>query len=113
DFANAADYIVTVSNPVGPTSSTPATLNILATNAPANITMAVQEPSGNDWDIGFPSAGSNTNWSDANPASYSAASSPGNTYEVLAGARLRSPDGPVITTFPGRRLTVDGDGVWN
>jgi hypothetical protein len=113
DFANVADYIVTVANGAGATASTPATLNILATNAPANITMAVQEPSGNDWDIGAPTAGSNTNWSDANPASYSAASSPGNTYEVLAGARLRSPDGPVITTFPGRRLTVDGDGVWN
>src|SRR2546430_776066 len=75
--------------------------------------MTNQEPSGNDWDIGDINPGSNTNWSDANPASYSAASSPGNTYEVLPGARLRSPDGPVVTTFPGRRLTLDGDAVWN
>src|SRR5207253_2140264 len=36
-----------------------------------------------------------------------------NTYEVLPGARLRSPDGPVIANFPGRQLTLDGNSVWN
>jgi len=95
------------------TSSPPATLTVNATNAAEIVTMSVQEPSGNDWDIGAPTAGANTNWSDFNPASYSAAAFPGSTYKVLAGARLRSPDGPVVATFPGNVLSVEGDAVWN
>jgi hypothetical protein len=113
DLPNGADYVVLVSNSVSTALSSPATLIVNATSAPINITMTNQEPTGNDWDIGGITPGANTNWSDLNPASYSAASSPGNTYEVLAGARLRSPDGPVVSTFPGRKLTIDGDGVWN
>ena len=115
DFANAADYIVIATNSslaLG-TASLPANLAILATNAPSNVTMTNQEVAGADWDLGLNSPGANTNWSDFNPATYSAAQAPGNTYEVLPGARLRSPDGPVITTFPGKQLTLDGDGVWN
>jgi hypothetical protein len=113
DFAEQAVYVVVASNGSGSTTSSEAGLTINATNAFAiNVTMSLQEPAGNDWDIGAVTPGGNTNWSDFNPASYSAAQSPGNTYELLPGARLRSPDGPVITTFPGRLLTLDGDSVW-
>ena len=111
DFANAADYIVIATNSslaLG-TASLPANLAILATNAPGNITITNQQASGLDWNT----ANAITSWLDGNGASTSAAQSPGNTYEVIAGARLRSPDGPVSTNFPGRQLTVDGDAVWN
>src|SRR5205823_6078219 len=92
----------------------PANLTITATNPVAsNITMTNQEPTGNDWDIGATTPGGNTNWSDLNPATYSAAQGPGNTYELLPGARLRTPDGPVTTAFPGRQLTVDANGVFS
>jgi hypothetical protein len=115
DFANAADYIVIATNSslaLGVASSV-ANLAINATNAFAiNVTMATNEPAGADWDLGLNTPGGNTNWSDLNPASYSAAQSPGNTYELLPGSRLRTPVGPTIATFPGRQLTVDGDGIW-
>jgi hypothetical protein len=119
DFTEAADYIVVAFNGSGSTTSSVANLAMMATNAsPINVTLSLQEASGADWDIGLNSPGGNTNWSDFNPATYSAAQTPGNTYELLPGSRLRSPDqtgtsGNVYSTFPGRLLTVDGDSVWN
>jgi hypothetical protein len=80
------------------------TISIITT--PINITMAVQEAIGQDWETG-------SLWSDGNPASVSAAANASNTYEVRPGARLRTPDGAATATFPGSVLTVDGDGIWN
>ncbi len=51
------------------------------------------------------------NWSDGNPASVSAVSNPGSTYEVIVGSRLRSPT-TTPNTFPGVLLKVDGSGVF-
>jgi hypothetical protein len=108
DMPNAADYIVVVNNAYGTVSSTVATLMVQATNppGPGNITMGAQEGNGADWNtVGV--------WSDGNAASFSAVAYPGSVYEVLPGARLRSPAGPDVTyTFPGNTLLLDGDGIW-
>jgi hypothetical protein len=104
--ANAADYRVVVTNAYGSVTSSPAaTLGVLPTGPPQNITMSVQQGLGEDWNTGG-------DWSDGEPASLSAASNPGSTYEVLVGAMLRTPDGPLTATFPGNVLTLDGDGVY-
>ena len=102
---NTADYILVVTNLAGSTASTVATLTVLPTSPAENITLSVQEATGNDWDIGTP-------WSDGLAASVSSLSKPGSTYEVLPGGRLRSPAVPTSSIFPGNVLTVDGDGVW-
>ncbi len=62
-----------------------------------NITLSVVETLGEDWSTPL-------RWSDGKPAI------PGNTYEVLAGALLRSPDRAASATFPGERLTLDSGG---
>ena len=67
------------------------------------ITLKSQQPGGNDWET----AGA---WSDGKAASASSAANPTNVYEVLAGARLRSP-GTAEATFPGATLIVSGDSV--
>jgi hypothetical protein len=106
---NTLDYIVWVTNSVGATTSTPpATLTVLTTSSAENIIMTNQQASGLDWDTANPT----TSWFDGLGATTSAAAKPGSTYEVLPGARLRSPQNPTVTTFPGNVLTVDGDGVW-
>src|SRR5260370_2190199 len=61
--------------------------------------MSVVEMAGEDWDTGI-------NWSDGNPASLSAYSEPGSTYEVLPGAVLRTPDAASNTAFPGNPLVI-------
>jgi hypothetical protein len=109
DLPNSADYIVVVANAFGTVTSSIATLTVQATNAPEAVTMAVQQATGFDWD----NAAAPNNWSDNNSASVSAAEFPGSTYEVLPGARLRSPQNPITATFPGNSLKVSGDGVWN
>jgi hypothetical protein len=115
DLQNAADYIAVVTNLYGSVTSSIATLTVLNTNPAENITMSVQQAANSDWDI----AVAPNNWSDNLPASTSAAAKPGSTYELLPttatnfAARLRTPLNPVIATFPGDVLTVDGDGVWN
>ena len=66
------------------------------------ITLSLQMAIGLDWNTP-------TNWSDGNPASVSAAL-PGDTvYEVLPGARLRTP-AAAPATFPGNVLAIEGDG---
>ena len=108
--ANALDYVVVVTNSYGATTSTPpATLTVLPTSAAQNITLSVQQATGFDWD----NATAPNNWSDGLSASESAAAYPGSTFDVLPGARLRSPANPVVATFPGNVLSLDGDGVWN
>jgi len=102
---DGADYIVIVANGSGSVTSTVATLTVLATGSAQNITMTTQEAVNTDWDT-------LSVWSDAQAASVSAASAPGNTYEVIAGARMRTPAAPRIANFPGSLLKVDGNGVW-
>jgi hypothetical protein len=64
--------------------------------------LSLQMAAGVDWNTP-------TNWSDGNPASVSAALPGTIYYEVLPNARLRTPAaGPA--TFPGKVLTIDGDG---
>ena len=102
---NTADYILVVTNLAGSAVSAVATLTVLPISPAENITLATQEAIPQDWDtVGL--------WSDGLAASVSALSKPGSTYEVLPGARLRSPDGSTNATFPGSVLTIDGDGVW-
>src|SRR5207253_3091282 len=112
---NALDYAVIVSNASGSVTNTyfsPATLTVQPVGPPEAITMACQQAAGNDWDIG-------NCWSDGNAASASAASNPGSTYEVLGGARLRTPAGVSFAAFPTTnvafgyvpQLKVDGNGV--
>ena len=103
--ANNAVYAVVVGNAVNKvTNST--TVQIITT--PLNITFpgSIQQPVGQSWET----AGQ---WSDGNPVSVSAVANPLNTYEILPGGRVRSPDGLTNVVFPGSTLTVDGNSVWN
>ncbi len=99
---NAGTYSVVAANAVGPITSSNATLVILTPGSPMLITMSVVETAGQDWDTGI-------NWSDGNPASLSAFSEPGSTYEVLSGAALRTPAVAANTTFPGVQLLIDNN----
>ena len=101
---NAGNYSLILTNSSGAVTSGVATLTILTPGAPITITLSSVQPSGSDWN-------SPNYWSDNNPASVSAISNPGSTYEVFAGARLRSP-ATVNSPFPGDTLTIDGDGVF-
>ena len=67
----------------------------------------IAQPIGAYWD-------SITNWNpNGQPASVSKYSNPGSTYEVVVGARLRTPDTTNYAgIFPGNQLTIDGDGVF-
>jgi hypothetical protein len=103
--ANNAVYSVIVENTVNKaTNST--TIQIIT--GPLNITFpgSIQQAIPQDWDTPG-------HWSDGNPASVSAAANPSNTYEILPGARMRSPDGSTNAVFPGSVLKVDGNSVWN
>jgi len=107
---NAVNYRVILTNTWGNVTSTPpASLTIIPPVGPAmNITMTVQQGTGTNWDTpGW--------WIDgvgSLAATVSAAEYPGSTYELLAGARMRSSTTNANSTFPGVRLTVDGNGVW-
>ena len=114
--AEAADYIAVVTNANGTATSLPATLTVQAVlGGPLAITMINQEAAGSDWNT----AGQ---WNDGQgglAASVSALEFPGSTYELLPGARLRSPSGapgngvnPPNAIFPGVQLTIDGNGVF-
>ena len=102
---DAADYIVIVANGASSVTSVVANLSVQPNTTAGNITMAVQQAVNLDWDT----VGS---WSDGQAASVSAASAPANTYELLAGSRMRTPIAPKIANFPGSLLKVDGSGVW-
>jgi Concanavalin A-like lectin/glucanases superfamily/Immunoglobulin domain len=96
----AGTYTLVASNASGATTSSNAVLTILTPSPATNITMSVIETSGQDWNTG-------ANWSDGNPASLSAYSEPGSTYEVLTGAELLTPDTASNNAFPGNQLTID------
>jgi hypothetical protein len=98
--SNVGTYIVVAANASGSTTSSNAVLNPLLTPGSATlITMSVVESAGQDWNTG-------ANWSDGNPASLSAYSEPGSTYEVLPGALLRTPALATNTAFPGSPLII-------
>jgi hypothetical protein len=101
--ANAGSYSVVVSNAAGSVTSQGAVLSILTPGPATTITMSVAETAGQDWNTG-------ANWSDSNPASLSAYSEPGSTYEVLSGAVLNTPDAALNTAFLGRPLVVFNGG---
>jgi len=107
---NGGNYTIVISNSLGSVTSAPAILTLLPTQPPIQpITLSGFEASGADWNtVG--------QWNDGQgglPASTSALEYPGSTYEVLAGAGLRTPAAAVpYTNFPGASLTVDGSGVW-
>ena len=102
---DGADFQVVITNAYGALTSSLATLTMLPTQPAEAITMSNQQAAGSDWDTG-------SDWSDGNPASISAFEFPGSTYEVLAGARLRTPAAIEDAVFPGNVLTIDGDGVF-
>jgi len=102
---DGADFQVVITNAYGALTSSVATLTMLTTGPAEAITMVNQQAAGNDWNTG-------SDWSDGNPASISAFEYPGSTYEVLPGARLRTPTTVENAVFPGNLLTIDGDGVF-
>ncbi|HEX3800067.1 MAG TPA: immunoglobulin domain-containing protein [Verrucomicrobiae bacterium] len=97
---NAGTYALVAENLAGSTASAGATLSLLAPSSATTITMSVVETAGQDWETGV-------NWSDGNPASVSEFAEPGSTYEILAGATLRTPAVSANTSFPGNQLIVD------
>ena len=110
-LSNALDYVVVVANANGAvTSAPPATLYVLPPRLATNFTFnfggaPVVEASGADWNTP-------DNWNPyGQPANVLEFSNPGSTYEVVVGARLRT---PLLTnsTFPGVELVIDGDGVF-
>ena len=103
---DTADLELVITNSFGSVTSVVATLNVQATGAAEAVTMSTQEAAGADWDTL-----ATTYWSDGNPVSLSAYAYPGTTYELLAGARLRTPANTVNSVFEGQILTVDGTGV--
>lgn len=77
-----------------PTLTTSFTLNYGGT--------PIQEGVGSDWN--------NANvW---NPSGLPASANPGSTYELVAGSRMRNPAASIYNAFPGKTLTIDGDGVF-
>lgn len=105
DVADSEVYTVTVANALNSATSTGASLVVSLTSPPTHITMNTQEPGGSSWETG-------QYWSDGQPASVSSAMMPGSTYELLGGARMRSPENLRTTIFPGDVLTASGDSVW-
>jgi hypothetical protein len=106
----AGSYYLTASNSLGGAISTAGVLTVLPFFAATNFTMTNFE-GGGDWN-------STGIWSD--PYGGQAATSlaygyPGSSFEVLPGAQLRTPIPATnysYITFPGVKLTVDGNGVF-
>jgi hypothetical protein len=77
---------------------------------PLNFTLnfggsPIVQAAGNDWNTA-------NNWNpNGQPASVSASSNPGSTYEIMVGSRLRTPVS-INSVFPGTKLVIDGDGVF-
>jgi len=104
--ANAADYIVIVTNVLGAATSGPVTINVLATGPALSIISFAAENAGQDWNT--PGA-----WDNNQPAWLSVASNPGSTFELLAASWIRTPASSALSIFPGttqNTFTIDGDG---
>jgi hypothetical protein len=109
--SDSGGYSVIITNTGGSATSAVANLTVVPLGPPENITLAtngipVVQPNGSDWNTP-------NNWSDGYPASISAVAKSNSTYEVVVGARLRSPGGATNAVFPGNQLTVDGDGIFS
>ena len=111
--ANYRDYLLVVSNLAGSvTSSTPATLTVVPVGSATNVTLnyggaPVQVAIGSDWNT-------LNIW---NPDGMSATAIAtighiGSTFEMVVGSALRNPAGTNYNVFPGTKLTVDGDGIF-
>lgn len=103
--ADGGEYTVRVSSGANSASSVPAYLTVNPTLPAENITMAVQQAAGFDWDNAI-------DWSDFQAATDSAAQKPGSTYELLPGSRMRTPQNPSRAVFPGDVLMLQGNGMW-
>ncbi|HTB84164.1 MAG TPA: immunoglobulin domain-containing protein [Candidatus Sulfotelmatobacter sp.] len=104
----AGNYVLTTTNAFGGTNSTAGVLTVLAFNAATNFTMIAFEAAGSDWN-------STGIWNDGlggQSATLDAFEFPGSSFEVLDGAALRTPTAAAYNTFPGVKLTVDGNGVF-
>lgn len=112
---DAADYVVTLSNPAGSITSLPASLMLMTTSPAENLMLTNQQGTGYDWNSTYNGAAV-AGFFDVNGvvagATAWAGSNPGSTFEVMPGARLRSPAAPKTAVFPGTLLKVDGSGVW-
>lgn len=103
--ANNGNYQVILANSVNSVTSSIVNLGVIPTSSGGNITMSIQQATGANWD--------NTGaWSDGLSATDSTIQKPGSTYELLAGARTRSPVTNATANFPGIQLTVDGNAVF-
>jgi hypothetical protein len=104
--ANAADYVVVVTNMLGSVTSAPVTLNVLPTSSALSIISFADESAGQDWNT----AGA---WDNSQPAWMSVAANPGSTFELLSASWIRTPASSILSVFPGTTadtLTIDGDG---
>jgi hypothetical protein len=110
-LTDGGNYTVVVTNSFGSVTSSVATLMVLVPGPAMNFTLdfggtPIAQPIGAYWDT-------ITNWNpNGQPASVSKYSNPGSTYEVVVGARLRTPNSTNYSAFPGDQLTVDGSGVF-
>ncbi|HXI69920.1 MAG TPA: immunoglobulin domain-containing protein [Verrucomicrobiae bacterium] len=110
-MVDSGNYTIVVTNVFGAVTSSVATLTVLTSGPAMNFTLdfggtPIAQPIGAYWDT-------ITNWNpNGQPASVSKYSNPGSTYEVVVGARLRTPDTTNYGTFPGDQLTIDGSGVF-
>jgi len=110
-LVDSGNYTVVVTNIYGAVTSSVAVLTIQTPGPALNFTLdfggtPIAQPIGAYWDA-------ITNWNpNGQPASVSEYSNPGSTYEVVVGARLRTPNNTNYAAFPGDQLTVDGSGVF-
>jgi len=110
-LTDGGNYTLVVSNSFGSVTSSVATLTVLPPGEPVNFTLnyggsPIAQPIGAYWDTV-------TNWNpNGQPASVSKYANPGSTYEVVVGARLRTPNTTNYAAFPGDELTIDGSGVF-
>lgn len=75
----------------------------------ANYTMTVQQGFGSDWNITPP-------WSSGLSATNTIVADSAATFEILAGARMRTPDAALVAIFPGNftnSLKITGNSVYS
>jgi hypothetical protein len=104
--AGTYTYSVVVTNASGSVTSAPVSLAVVPViNYTLNYGGApIVQGIGADWNT----------VNDWNPGGQAASvtATPGSSYEVIVGSRLRTPAGTADNLFPGVELTVDGGGVF-
>ena len=99
-LADGGNYSLVVTNIYGAVTSSVAVLTVLTPGPAMNFTLdfggtPIAQPIGAYWDTV-------TNWNpNGQPASVSKYSNPGSTYEVVVGARLRTPNSTNYAAFLG------------